>query len=105
YSMSMNRSLLDYASRNRERLLFNIWKMGADEIRAGSQDSWTTTAKDIDALEAAANGRPAPPQGGVDPSLFQAVLRDPAKRDPRGYILPADQADFPTAVKFLNTLI
>ena len=25
-------------------------------------------------------------------------------RDPRGYILPADQPDFPTAVKFVNTL-
>jgi len=105
YSMSMNRSLLDYASRNRERLLFNIYKMGADEIRDGSQDSWTTTTKDIDELETAAKGKPTPPQGGVDPQLFQTVLRDPAKRDPRGYILPADQADFPTAVKFLNALI
>ena len=26
-------------------------------------------------------------------------------RDPRGYILPADQPDFPTATKFINTLI
>src|SRR3569623_1905431 len=79
--------------------------MGSDEIRDGSQDSWTTTTKDIDELEAAAKGKPVPPQGGVDPALFKTVLRDPAKREPRAYILPADQADFPTAVKFLNTLI
>jgi len=105
YSLSMNRSLLDYASRNRERLLFNIYKMGADEIALGSRDSWTTTPSDIDRLEAVAKGQPVPPQGGVDPALFQAVLRDPARRDPRGYILSADQPDFPTAVKFLNTLI
>jgi hypothetical protein len=105
YSLSMNRSLLDYASRNRERLLFNIYKMGADEIRLGSQDSWTVTPKDIERLDAAAQGKAVPPQGGVDPALFQAVLRDPARRDPRGYILSADQPDFPTAVKFLNTLI
>jgi len=26
-------------------------------------------------------------------------------RDPRGYIIPSDQADFPTATKFINTLI
>ena len=26
-------------------------------------------------------------------------------RDPRGFILPADQPDFPTATKFVNTLI
>ena len=33
------------------------------------------------------------------------MLHDPALRDPRGYVLPADQADFPTAVTFVNTLI
>jgi hypothetical protein len=105
YSLSMNRSLLDYASRNRERLLFNIYRMGANEIQDGSQDSWTTTSHDIERLEAAAKGKPTPPAGGVDPALFQQILRDPARRDPRGYILSADQPDFPTAVKFLNTLI
>ncbi len=33
------------------------------------------------------------------------LLRDPARRDPRGYIIPATQADFPTATKFVNALI
>ena len=33
------------------------------------------------------------------------LLRDPALRDPRGYIMPSDQPDFPTATKFVNTLI
>ena len=32
------------------------------------------------------------------------MLRDPAKRDPRGYIVPSNQPDFPTATKFINTL-
>ncbi len=32
YQYSLNRAVLDYASRNRERLLFNIWKMGANYI-------------------------------------------------------------------------
>lgn len=105
YSLSMNRSLLDYASRNRERLLFNIWKMGANQIEAGSKDSWTITSHDIERLEAAAKGKPTPPQGGIDPALYAQVLRDPAKRDARAYVIPADQADFPTAVKFLNALI
>jgi hypothetical protein len=39
------------------------------------------------------------------PLKYFAILRDPAKRDPRGYILPADQPDFPTATKFVNALI
>jgi len=33
-----------------------------------------------------------------------AALRRPESRDPRGFIVPADQADFPTAVKFINAL-
>ena len=108
YSMSINRAVLDYASRNRERLLMNIWRMGDNSIERGRQDSWTVTPKRIEALEAAAKGRPEVGSGrnaSVDPTLYNQILRDPALRDARGYIIPADQADLPTAVKFLNALI
>jgi hypothetical protein len=37
--------------------------------------------------------------------LYQTVLHKPEQRDARGYILPADQPDFPTATKFINILI
>ena len=37
-------------------------------------------------------------------AVLARVLRDPAHRDPRAYILPADQRDFPTATKFINAL-
>jgi hypothetical protein len=33
------------------------------------------------------------------------LFRDPKARDPRAFILPADQPDFPTATKFVNALI
>jgi len=108
YSLSINRAVLDYASRNRERLLMNIWRMGNNSIERGRQDSWTVTPKRIEALEAAAKGKPLVGTGrnaGIDPALYGQVLRDPALRDARGYIIPADQADLPTAVKFLNALI
>jgi hypothetical protein len=108
YSLSMNRAVLDYASRNRERMLMNMWRMGANSIARGSQDSWTTTPKRIDALNEAAKGEPTVGEGrnrGLDPKLFDTVLRDPKLRDARGYIIPSDQADFPTAVKFVNALI
>ena len=42
---------------------------------------------------------------GGSPEDFRRLLRDPAMRDPRGFILPADQPDFPTATKFVNALI
>jgi hypothetical protein len=35
---------------------------------------------------------------------FEAALRDPALREPRGYVLPADQPDFATATKFVHAL-
>src|SRR5213076_1201039 len=42
---------------------------------------------------------------GAPISVYDNVLHDPKLRDPRGYILPSDQPDFLTALKFVNTLI
>jgi hypothetical protein len=94
YSVTANKAVLDYASRHREPLLHNIWVMGKNAIERGNKDSWTVTPK----LVAAAKGTRG--QGE-----FQKFFRDPAKRDARGYIIPADQPDFLTATKFINTLI
>jgi hypothetical protein len=108
YERSINRAVLDYASRNRERLLLNIWRMGNNSIERGSQDSWTITPQRIDALEAAAKSGAGEHVRGAetaDPKLYDAILHDPKLRDPRGYIIPADQPDLPTAVGFLNALI
>jgi hypothetical protein len=43
--------------------------------------------------------------GAVPAKFYASELHNPALRDPRGYILPSDQPDFPTATKFINTLI
>jgi hypothetical protein len=114
YEMTANRAVLDLASRYREELLYNIYRMGRNSIERGSKDSWTITPKRIEALREAAaafqtGGRGASAASnnnpGVAANLYGSVLHDPAMRDPRGYILPSDQPDFPTATKFINTLI
>jgi len=128
YSMTANRAVLDLASKYREDFLYNIYRMGRNSIERGSRDSWTITPKRIEALkEVAAKQKaedakapattaeaiPSPdapgffdPAGGSVPSkLYASVLHDPALRDPRGYIVPSDQPDFPTATKFINTLV
>ncbi len=44
-------------------------------------------------------------RGGLPAELYNTVLHDPKLRDPRGYILPSDQADFANATEFVNALL
>ncbi len=111
YEMSNNRAVLDYASRNRETLLYDAYVMGKHSIENGMRDHWTVTPRRIEALKAAA-GTPAAANAEnefraatIKSDLYQSVLRDPKFRDARGYILSADQPDFATATKFANALL
>src|SRR6185503_7974629 len=103
YSLTNNYAVLDIASKRKEDFLFNMYKMARNAIDKGSRDNWTIHPKRIAAvreeLDRQRSGRVAPV------SLYESVLHDPAMRDPRGYILPADQPDFLTATKFVNVLI
>jgi hypothetical protein len=80
YSLTANRAVLDAASRYRETLLFNVYRMGRNAIERGSEDSWI-------------------------PSPRRTETRDLARRAPRAYVLPADQPDFLTATKFVDALL
>lgn len=115
YDVEINKAALDYASRNRETLLANIYRMGRNAIERGNRDSWTTTPKRIEAVYAAADvPKPDPAEDSlasflashaVPTELYEKILHAPELRDPRGYVITADQDDFPTAVKFVNVLL
>ena len=110
YSLSANRAVLDVASRHREQFLFNIYRMGKNSIERGSTDTWTTYPGRIERVQATIADQRESDETGQGrrrgaPLRFFDDLRDPALRDPRGYILPTDQPDFPTATKFVNALI
>jgi len=119
YIKTMDRAVMDYASKNREDLLYNRYLMGRNSLKRAAEDSWTVTPKRVAAVQAAAKAEgPAPragrgdglagngdPSSVVDPKLYDTVLHAPDQRDPRGYILPPDQPDMPTTVRFLNALI
>ena len=82
-----------------------MYRMGKNAIETGSRDHWTIHPKRIDAVRAAmrASARVAAAAAAARRSaLYNDVLRDPAMRDPRGFILPSDQPDFLTATKFVN---
>ncbi|HMI54885.1 MAG TPA: peptidase, partial [Gemmatimonadaceae bacterium] len=119
YELTANRAVLDVASRYRETLLYNIYQMGRNSIQRGSIDTWTITPKKVAALQAAiaqdssrsqgdaggdGSGRPQT-TSPADMARYASIMRNPAERDPRGYILPSDQPDFLTATKFVNALI
>jgi hypothetical protein len=133
YSVTANYAVFDVVSRNRDTFLYNIYQMGRNSIARGSRDTWTNTPRHVIAAQAALTPAPSTgsgqagrggrgaaadaPSGDEGPAGggrggrggtiedFKKLLRDPNMRDPRGYILPADQADFGTATKFVNTLL
>ena len=113
YSYTMDMAILDYASRYRETLLYNRYLMGRNNIEKGSRDNWTIHPDIIDNLkQIAENDNQRGDQGQTSPYRrrgldleYMKYLRLPENRDPRAFILPSDQPDFPTAVKFTNTFI
>ncbi|MEX2180002.1 MAG: M14 family metallopeptidase [Gemmatimonadaceae bacterium] len=109
YSISLNRAVLDHASRNREHVLYNIYTMGRRAIERGSTNSWTPNPKRY--AEAAEQLAAGSAQAGESDAARRAreaavwaALRRPDLRDPRAYIIPANQRDFPTATKFVSAL-
>ena len=132
YSVSLNYAVLDYAVRYRDQLLFNIYRMGRNSIDRGSRDYWTLSPKRIEAInqlykDAPKGRRPGAARSrdsarsvtdsasagpgeredssAIPVAYFDSVMKNPALRDPRGYIIPSNQPDFPTAIKFVNILI
>jgi len=116
YSITANRAVLDFASRYREELLYNIYVMGRNNIQKGSTDTWTmypTRVAKVKEEIAKAEGRSEAQDaravvGGflrtVNPKYLD-LLKKPEYRDARAYVIPSDQADFLTATKFVNILI
>jgi hypothetical protein len=122
YLISSDRAILDIASKFREDFLFRIYRAGKNSIERGSQDYWTLTPKRVAAVEAefakenagrGAGRGEAAAAGGAEgsfgrgtnlPLKYWAELHTPETRDPRGYIVPSDQPDFPTATRFIQAL-
>jgi hypothetical protein len=118
YSVSLNYAVLDYAARYRSELLYNIYKMGKNAIVRGSADHWTFYPRYIDSIQTAYKRTKKDSaadkestgeftlgkEDTIATKFYTAVLKEPAYRDARAYIIPADQEDFPTAIKFINAL-
>ncbi len=104
YSVTANRAVLDVASRYRETFLYNIYQMGRNSIQRGSRDSWTTTPHRVEAWKQVMTRDSAEGRKKTT-AEYMSMLNTPDTRDPRGYIISSNQRDFPTAVRFVNTLV
>jgi hypothetical protein len=109
YSISMNYAVLNYAQRHRDELLYNIYLMGKNSVEKGNKDTWGLSPNKVEAIKDAhqkdLGGSRTSGRNTIPTKYFDQVMKDSANRDARGYIIPAGQADFPTAIKFVNALI
>jgi hypothetical protein len=104
YSISLNYAVLNYASRYKEEVLMNIYTMGSNSIKAGNKDTWTLNPKKSDALvELMKSDKKIYGKDSSIISPYDQVYKNNNLRDPRGYIVTADQTN--TAVDFINILI
>ena len=104
YSVSLNYAVLNYASRYKDELLYNIYTMGKHSIEAGNKDSWTKSPKKVELLADAFKADKKETKADTLPvDYFNKVYKNKELRDPRGYIITADQTT--TAASFVNILI
>jgi hypothetical protein len=113
YSVSLNYAVLDYAARYRSILLFNIYRMGKNAIARGSEDHWTFYPRFVDSIKTAKKDTTKGEEGGdlalgkedtISNTYFARYLKNPVYRDARAYVIPADQEDLATAIRFINAL-
>ena len=104
YSVSLNYAVLNYASRYKDELLYNIYTMGKNSIEAGSKDNWTLSPKKVEILNETFKADKKEVKGDTLPvEYFSKVYNNKDLRDPRGYIVSANQTTTSTA--FINILI
>ncbi len=119
YSVSLNYAVLMYAARNRDELLYNIYRMGKNSIEKGSKDNWSLYPSKTSLIqEYFQKDQPQRPReenttpeswgrniANISKKYFDTVFSNPSHKDARAYIIPSNQPDFATATRFINALI
>src|SRR5215471_140180 len=79
YSVTANYAVLDLASRYKDQFLYNIYRMGSNQIERGSHDHWTISGEDMTRLQAA-----MAPAASAGPSAGSGQGRGGVGRGGRG---------------------
>ena len=104
YSISLNYAVLNYAARYKDEVLLNMYKMGKAAIDAGNKDNWTLSPNKVEMLNEQLKAEKRDLRvDSIAAQNFAKIYKAPNLRDPRGYIIPANQTT--SAVAFVNILI
>lgn len=109
YSISLNYAVMNYAAKYKEELLFNIYRMGRNSIEKGQKDTWSLSPSKVAVIDSAYNeakktDKSLANQRYMPREFMNSLFKNPEYRDPRGYIIPANQPNANTTIKFLNAL-
>jgi len=106
YSVSLNYAVLSYAAKYREELLFNIYRMGRNAIEKGNKDTWSLSPSKVAVIEnaIATLKKENKELRGNPKQALDSLFTNPQYRDPRAYIISADQKNPNTTIRFLNAL-
>ena len=109
YSISLNYAVMNYAAKYKEELLFNIYRMGRNSIEKGQKDTWSLSPSKVAVIDSAYNeakktDKSLANQRYMPREFMNSLFNNPEYRDPRGYIIPANQPNANTTIKFLNAL-
>jgi hypothetical protein len=85
YEISANYAILDYASRYRERVLWNNYRAARNQIELGRRDSWTGYPSRI-------------------AKFAQEALTRPDLRDAKAYVIPPQGNDRAAVTKFCERM-
>ena len=102
YSVSLNMAVLHYAANNKEDLLYNIYKMGQNSIAKGMEPTLSINPAQIKYLKEISK---LDTTGKIPTKWYDVLKEDKSRRDPTAYVIPSEQPDFGTAIKFINRLI
>ena len=89
YLQTANFAMLDYGARFGDDLLLGMHTMASRAIAKGRRDHWTVTPRLVEEAKRRDD---------------DTVFSDRSWRDPRAYVLPADQPDWSAATRLARTL-
>lgn len=104
YSVSLNYAVLNYASRHKDEVLLNMYKMGKASINAGNKDYWTLSPNKVELLNEQLKAEKRDMRvDSIAMMNYSKIYENKNLRDPRAYIIPINQSS--TAISFINILI